>query len=386
MTDKIDNRTAAVRAGLESDERFGAVMPPIYLTSNFAFEAYDRPRGYDYTRTGNPTRDALADALAELEGGAGATITGSGMAAAALVCQLVDPGQLVLAPVDCYGGTFRLLSRLSARGLLNVRFIDQTDESVLQGAIAEQPRLIWVETPTNPLLRVIDLKQMNALAKQCGALLVVDNTFLSPALLRPIEFGADLVMHSTTNYLNGPSDVLGGAVIAATPQLHEQMQDWSNILGLSGSALDSFLTMRGIRTLHVRLRQHEENALAIADVLQQHQAVAHVYYPGLASDPGHQLARQQQNGFGGMISFDLKGGARAAAEFIAALKLFTLAVSLGGVESLVCHPATMSHAAMDDSGREAAGIGAGLIRLSVGIEATADLVADIQRSLNSLSA
>ncbi len=306
------------------------------------------------------------------------------MAAATLVCQLINPGDLVIAPIDCYGGMFRLLTRLAARGLLQVRFVDQTDEGALQSAVAEKPCMIWVETPTNPLLRVIDLEHLNGLAKQCGALLVVDNTFLSPARLRPIEFGADLVLHSTTKYLNGHSDVLGGAVVAATAELHEQMQDWANILGLSGSALDSFLTLRGIRTLHVRLRQHEENAMAVAESLQGHPAVAQVYYPGLASDPGHELARRQQDGFGGMVSFELKGGAEAAREFLGGLNLFTLAVSLGGVESLVCHPATMTHAAMDESSREVAGIGAGLIRLSVGIEAAGDLVGDIQNSLSNL--
>ena len=381
---KNDSRhTRAVRAGIETDSQHGAVMPPVYLSSNFAFEGFDRPRVYDYTRTRNPTRDALADVLAELEGGAGATVTGSGMGAITLACQLLDPGDLVVGPWDCYGGTFRLFDRLSDRGLFHVKLVDQTDPDVVAAAMDDGVKMLWVESPTNPLLRVGDLQRLGELAKASGALFVVDNTFLSPALQRPIEFGADLVVHSTTKYLNGHSDVVGGAVVASTSELHQQMQEWANALGLSGAPFDSLLTLRGIRTLFARMQQHEKNGNTLAEVIDGHEAVSRVYYPGLPTHPGHELASRQQRGFGGMISFDLKGGRAAARAFLEAVELFSLAESLGGVESLACHPATMTHAPLDAASREAAGISDGLVRLSAGIEATEDLVRDVLQGLDA---
>lgn len=384
MTEKSQEETRAVRAGVDADHEFGSVMPPVYLSSNFSFAGFGESRRYDYTRTSNPTRDLLAESIAGLEGGAGATITATGMAAITLVCQLVNPGDLVIAPVDSYGGTFRLLSRLSARGVLRVRFVDQADEAVLTAVAQEPVRLFWVESPTNPLLRIMDLARLRRTADACGALMVVDNTFLSPALQRPIEFGADLVVHSTTKYLNGHSDVVGGAVVARTPQLHEQMQFWANALGLTGAPFDSYLTLRGTRTLYVRMRQHEANAQALVAVLAGHPAVARVYYPGLETHPGYPVARRQQRGYGGMLSFELHGGREAARRFTADLRLFTLAESLGGVESLVCHPATMTHVPLGEEGRRAAGITDGLVRISAGIEATADLVADVRMALDAL--
>jgi cystathionine gamma-synthase len=386
MTEKWDDETRAVRSGVEGDREFGAVMPPIYLSSNFSFAGFGEPRRYDYTRTANPTRDLLAEAIAGLEGGAGATITATGMAAITLVCQLVDPGDLVVAPVDSYGGTFRLLSRLAARGVLRVRFIDQASEAALQAAAEERVRLVWVESPTNPLLRIMDLARLRQAADASGALLVVDNTFLSPALQRPIEFGADIVVHSTTKYLNGHSDVVGGAVVARTPSLQDQLQFWANAMGLAGAPFDSYLTLRGLRTLYVRIRQHEANAQALVAVLAGHPAVERVFYPGIGTHPGHDLARRQQRGYGGMLSFELKGGQAAAKRFTSALRLFTLAESLGGVESLVCHPATMTHVPLGEEGRLAAGIADGLVRISAGIEATADLVADLRQALDSTTA
>ena len=376
--------TAAVRAGVDSDEQYGAVMPPVVLSTNFTFEAVGQPRRYDYTRTANPTRDGLAAAIAELEGGAGATVTASGMAAITLAMQLVNPGDLVIAPSDCYGGTFRLLSRLSARGLCRVRFVDQLDEGALEDAGRVPARLVWVESPTNPLLRIVDLARLRRVADACGALLVVDNTFLSPALQQPMRFGADLVVHSTTKYINGHSDVVGGAVVARTAALHEELQFWGNALGLTGAPFDSYLTLRGLRTLYVRIRQHEANAQALAQLLAASPLVSTVFYPGLSSHPGHALARTQQSGFGGMLSFELKGGADAARRFLEGLQLFSLAESLGGVESLACHPATMTHVPLGPEGRKAAGIGDGLVRLSVGIEATADLLADVERALGAV--
>lgn len=384
MTDDLHPETRSVRAAIDSDEQFGAVMPPIVLSTNFAFAGFGQPRQYDYTRTANPTRDALATAIAELEGGAGATVTASGMAAITLACQLLNPGDLVLAPVDCYGGTFRLLSRLAARGLFRLRFIDLADAAQLAAAEGEPARLLWVETPTNPLLRIMDLARLRQVADACGALLAVDNTFLSPALQRPLQFGADLVVHSTTKYLNGHSDVVSGVVVARSAALHGELAAWANALGLTGAPFDSFLALRGLRTLFVRMRQHEANAMALAEALLASPAVAQVYYPGLPGHRGHDLARRQQHGFGGMLSFELRGGQEAARRFLGQLRLFTLAESLGGVESLACHPATMTHVPLGPEGRKAAGIGDGLVRLSAGIEATADLVADARAALASL--
>lgn len=386
MTDKPSRQTRAVRAAVDADERFGAVMPPIYLSSSFTFAGFGEPRAYDYTRTGNPTRDDLAAAINALEGGAGATVTGSGMAAIHLALQLLDPGDLLIGPVDCYGGTYRLLRRCAARGLFRVELVDQTDDGALQAALAKNPRLLWVETPTNPLLRVVDLARVTALGHEAGALVAVDNTFLSPALQRPLEFAADLVVHSTTKYLNGHSDALGGAVVAATDELHACMQQWANTLGLSGPPFDSYLTLRGLRTLHVRLRQHEANARALAECLKAHRAVRAVHYPGLPDSPWHALASRQQRGFGGMLSFELGGGEAAARRFVESLQLFSLAVSLGGVESLVCHPPSMSHATYDEAALAAAGISPGLVRLSAGIEATEDLLRDVEQALEAAGA
>jgi len=383
MDKDVDKQTRAVRGGIETDSQYGAVMPPVYLTSNFSFAGFDEPRQYDYTRTGNPTRDALANVLTELEGGAGATVTGSGMGAITLACQLLNPGDLVVGPRDCYGGTFRLFTRLARRGLFRVELVDQTDPKQVAAAMPDGARMLWVESPTNPLLRIVDLAKMRELATANGALLTVDNTFLSPALQRPIAFGADLVVHSTTKYLNGHSDVVGGAVIAATDELHVEMQEWANALGLSGAPFDSFLTLRGIRTLYARMGQHEKNAMAVAQVLDEHAAVRQVFYPGLVGHAGHELARTQQEGFGGMLSFELHGAAAAARAFLETVELFCLAESLGGVESLACHPVTMTHATFDEDSLKAAGISAGLVRLSVGIEATEDLVRDVLRGLEA---
>lgn len=381
MSDKLQTETRTVRSGTNTDTQYGAVMPPIVLSSTFSFEGLGKPRHYDYTRTSNPTRDALAAAIADLEGGAGATATASGMAAITLACQLLNPGDRVIAPVDCYGGTFRMLTRLSTRGLFEVDFIDQTDEEALEAASRKRARLVWVETPTNPLLRIIDLQRLRRLADACGAMLVVDNTFLSPVFQRPLELGADLVVHSTTKYLNGHSDIIAGAVVAATQELHEEMAAWGNVLGLTGAPFDSYLVLRGMRTLFLRMRQHEANAMALAEVLSASPVVERVFYPGLPGHPGHELARRQQHGFGGMLSFELRGGEAAARKLLAQLQLFTLGVSLGGVESLACHPATMTHLPLGPEGRRAAGIGDGLLRLSAGVEATADLIADLEAGL-----
>ncbi len=374
--------TRTVRAALETDTQFGAVVPPIYLSSNFAFEGLRRQRGkYDYTRSGNPTRDGLADALADLEGGAGAVVTCTGLAAITLLMMTLPAGSRVLAPHDCYGGTYRLLAKLNSQGQLLVDFVDQNDAVAVQRALAAKPKLVWIETPSNPLLRIVDIRALAAAAHAAGALVAADNTFLSPLWQQPLALGADYVMHSTTKYLNGHSDVVGGALIAATREQHEQLAWWGNALGLTGAPFDSFLTLRGLRTLRARLRSHAENTEAVVAALCRHPAITRVYYPGLASHPGHELAARQQSGFGAMLSFDLAGGETAVEAFLAGLDCFTLAESLGGVESLIAHPATMTHAGMEPEARARAGIGPGLLRVSVGIEDPRDLVADLEAGL-----
>ena len=384
MNSNLSTATRAVRAAIESDEQHGAVVPPLHLSTNFSFRAFGEKRAYDYTRSGNPTRDALGEALAALEGGSGAVVTSSGMAALTLVTQLLEPGDLLVAPHDCYGGTYRLFSSLARKGHFEVAFVDQTDVDALAEACARKPRLILVETPSNPLLRIVDIAAVAELAGACGALLAVDNTFLSPALQQPISLGADLVIHSTTKYINGHSDVVGGCVVAATQQLAEELTWWANCLGITGAPFDAFLTLRGIRTLNVRVREHEATASLLANILDEHDGVRRVYYPGLESHPGHELAKRQQSGFGGMLSFELDGGDAAVKTFVEALELFSLAESLGGVESLVCHPPTMTHAAVTPEALRNAGIRSNLVRLSVGLESAEDLVADVLNALEAV--
>ncbi len=379
--------TAAVRAGIDRDTAFGAVTPPIVMSSNFSFDGFGNKRQYDYTRSGNPTRDLLGEALAELEGGAGGVITATGMGAINLVLNaLLKPGQKLVVPHDAYGGSWRLFNALASKGHFELITADLTDPRSLAEALAQSPALVLVETPSNPLLRVTDLRFVIEAAHKAGAKVVVDNTFLSPALQNPIAFGADVVLHSTTKYVNGHSDVVGGAVIAREEEVHQQLAWWANALGLTGSPFDAFLTLRGLRTLDARLRIHQENTRALVDLLAGSDAVANVYYPGLASHPGHAVAARQQKGFGAMLSFELapcEGDDPQAAvkAFLDGLRYFTLAESLGGVESLVAHPATMTHAAMTPEARANAGISDSLLRLSVGIEGTEDLLADLQAGL-----
>lgn len=384
MSGRLDPATIAVRAGLESDPATGAVVPPIHLTSNFAFRAFGDKGKYDYTRSGNPTRDLLADALTALEQGSGAVVTSTGMSSIALVGHLFPVGSLIVAPHDCYGGTFRLFSAWHKRGELRVQFVDFDDDRALGAALAARPALLWIETPSNPLLRITDIAALAARGRAAGALVAVDNTFLSPAWQLPLTLGADLVVHSTTKYLNGHSDVVGGAVVAANKELAEQLAWWANCLGVTGAPFDSFLTLRGIRTLQARLDVHGRNAQAIAGFLHGHPRVSRVFYPGLPSHPGHALAQRQQKGFGAIVTVELKGGTQAVAQFVNGLKLFSLAESLGGVESLVAHPATMTHAAMEPAARAAAGLTDGLLRLSIGIENGADLIADLAAGLNRI--
>jgi cystathionine gamma-synthase len=374
--------TRSVRAGIESDAHHGSVVPPIYLSTNFAFESFRQPRKYDYTRSGNPTRDQLGGALADLEGGAGAIVTCTGLAAITLILAGLPAGARVVAPYDCYGGTFRLLAALHAKGNLVVDFVDQSNPAELQAALQNKPELVWIETPSNPLLRVVDIRAVCDAAHAAGALAAVDNTFLSPIWQQPLSLGADFAMHSTTKYLNGHSDVVGGAVVSATAELHQNLAWWANAIGVTGAPFDSFLTLRGIRSLHARMRVHGENTAHIVQFLNGHPQVQRVYYPGLESNPGHEVARRQQSGFGAMLSFELAGGEAAIGAFLTGLECFTLAESLGGVESLIAHPASMTHAGMEESARLRAGIHASLLRVSVGIEDQEDLVADLRAGLD----
>lgn len=373
--------TRTVRAGLECDTATGCVVPPLHLTSTFAFRGFGQKGTYDYTRSGNPTRDLLAQAVAELEGGAGAVVTASGMAAITLVGYLVPNGGRIVAPHDCYGGTWRLFEAWRARGEREVQFVDFADEAALAAALARPASLLWIETPSNPLLRITDIARCVRLGHAAGALVAVDNTFLSPAWQRPLELGADLVVHSTTKYLNGHSDVVGGAVVARDAAPLEQLAWWANCLGLTGAPFDSFMTLRGLRTLHARLEHHGRNAQALAEWLAVQPGIARVYYPGLPAHPGHEVARRQQSGFGAIVSIELEGGEGAVREFVSDLSCFSLAESLGGVESLIAHPASMTHAALSAEARRRAGLADGLLRLSVGIEALEDLRADLAQAL-----
>ncbi len=374
--------TNTVRAGIDTDGQYGAVMPPVYLSSNFSFEGLGGKREYDYSRSGNPTRDILAEAIAELEGGHGSVVTNTGMSAVVLVTHLLGPDDTIIAPHNCYGGCYRAFSSLSEAGRFKTRFVDFTDtDAVRRACLQHHPKLIWVETPSNPLLRITDIRAMATLARECRALLVVDNTFLTPLLQQPLSLGADIVVHSTTKYINGHSDVVGGAVVAKTPALLEELAWWANCIGSTASPWDCSQTMRGLRTLHARLRCHEENTRAIVKVLDAHTAVSRVHYPGLTTHPDHHLAQAQQSGFGAIISFELDGDETQVRAFLNGLPLFTLAESLGGVESLVCHPATMTHAAMTEEAQAKAGIETSLLRLSVGIEHMPDLISDISKAL-----
>ncbi|NQD37802.1 cystathionine gamma-synthase [Permianibacter sp. IMCC34836] len=384
MSKRCRPATRLVRAGIETDKNHNAVIPPIYLSTNFAFTEYGQKPAYDYTRSGNPTRDLLGEALADLEGGAGGVITATGMAAITLVLQLLKPDDLVIAPHDCYGGSYRLLFRLKERGVVNAEFHNQYDDGIYQLIAERKPKLLWIETPSNPLLRIADIQKLADAAHAVGALVVVDNTFLSPALQQPIALGADIVVHSTTKYINGHSDVVGGAAIAKTRELHEKLVFWANCLGLTASPFDSYLALRGLRTLEARLSVHLANTEAVIEVLTNHRAVKKVYYPGLPNHPGHDIAKRQQSDFGAMLSFELHGGEHQVRTLLDNLQHFSLAESLGGVESLIAHPASMTHLAMDPEARRRAGISDTLLRVSVGIEDAEDLCGALEDALDAV--
>ncbi len=375
--------TRGMRSGLGVDQAFGAVVPPLYLSTNYAFHGLGEPGRYDYSRSGNPTRDHLAEAIAALEGGAGATITGTGLGAITLLAEAYVPaGGRVVVQHDAYGGTWRLFTFLANQGRFEVEFVDFHAPGALDAALARPTTMVWIETPSNPLLRITDIAAAATAAHDAGAVVVVDNTFLSPLLQRPLIWGADVVVHSTTKFIGGHSDVVGGAVVAADADAHERLRLWSNALGLTAGAFDSYLAMRGLRTLEARLRIHDENTRALVALLDGHPAVEHLYYPGLPSHPGREIAARQQDGNGSLLSVELHGGRSAAQRFVDGLQIFHLAESLGGVESLICHPASMTHAGMSAEAQRAAGISDGLLRLSVGIESADDLVAVVGEGLD----
>ena len=377
--------TIAVRTGIESDTQHHAVVPPIYLSTNYGFPAFGDVPKYDYTRSGNPNRGLLEQTLFELESGKGAVVTNCGTSALNLwVTTFLGPDDLIVAPHDCYGGTYRLFNTRAQKGDFKVLFVDQSNPQALADALAQKPKLVLIETPSNPLVRVVDIAQVCQQAKQVGALVAVDNTFLTPVFQKPLELGADFVIHSTTKFINGHSDVIGGVVITKTEQHAEDLAWWGNCIGATGTPFDSYMTLRGIRTLGARMKVHEESSAEILEFLKQHPLVETIYHPSLPEHPGHEIALKQQSGFGSMLSFEFAASFEQLKQFVTNLKLFSLAESLGGVESLICHPASMTHRAMGEVALAEAGVSQQLLRLSVGLEDPKDLIADLQQAFSSV--
>jgi cystathionine gamma-synthase len=374
-------QTLAVHSGVDKDTAYNSVITPIYQTSTFRFEDIGKTKGYDYTRTANPTRKALEENIAALEGGTAAKATATGMAAVMTALHFLKSGDHIVCTNDCYGGTERLLRTYTELFNFQVTYVNMTDLDAVRSAIRPNTKGVWIETPSNPLLSIIDIKALTEIAHSTNALSFVDNTFLSPYYQRPFELGADVIIHSTTKYLNGHSDVVGGAIVVNKPELVDRVQTLVNALGVGASPFDCWLVLRGIKTLIPRMKMHEENAGAVAKFLSQHKNVKKVFYPGLPSHPGHELAKRQQRGFGGMVSFEIKGELKEANSVIRSTKIFALAESLGGIESLICHPQTMTHASMFPELREKAGINERIIRLSVGIEDVNDLIEDLDQAL-----
>jgi cystathionine gamma-lyase len=374
--------TRAIHAGQQPDPSTGAIMTPIYATSTYVQESPGKHKGYEYSRTQNPTRGAYEACVASLEGGRAGFAFGSGLGAASTVLELLDSGDHVIAMDDLYGGTYRLFERVRQRSAgLQFTYADLNDLDAVRAALRPNTRMIWAETPTNPLLKVVDLQKLGAFARKHGLLLVVDNTFCSPMIQRPLEYGADLVLHSATKYLNGHSDMVGGIVVAGSDELAEQMAFLQNSIGSVAGPFDSFLALRGLKTLHLRMRTHNESALELARWLERDSRVESVIYPGLASHPQHALAKRQMDGFGGIISMRVKGGKAKARKMLEKCELFALAESLGGVESLIELPAVMTHASIPPAQRKRLGITDNLIRLSVGVEDLADLRRELHEAL-----
>jgi len=375
--------TIAIHAGERPDKTYGAISTPIYQTSTFAFADVGKSRGYDYSRTANPTRKVLEDTVAQLEGGKAGFAFATGMAAETTVIHLLKAGDHIICGDDIYGGTYRLFQNVMPDFGLEFTFLRMDSRPKIEAAIKPNTKMLWLETPSNPLLNITDIEMAVDIARQHKLLTVMDNTFASPYFLRPIEYGVDLVVHSSTKYLNGHCDVVGGVVVTTTDELSERVQFLLNALGTCAAPFDCWLVLRGIETLPVRMKQHEANATRVANYLAEHPAVKRVFYPGLKSHPGHEIARRQMKGFGGVVSFELKGGASATNRFLKRIKVFSLAESLGGVASLAEHPATMSHASMPKEHREKVGLTDELVRLSVGLENADDLIDDLGQALKS---
>lgn len=376
--------TLAIHAGQGPDPAYGAVMTPVYQTSTFAFKGVNQPGKFDYSRSGNPTRKALEDCLAALEGGTSGFALATGMAAEATVLAMFSQGDHLLIHDDLYGGTYRLLTKVFANYGLTVDFVNMRDLAALKRALRPNTKALWTETPTNPLMNLLDLSAIAQLAKAHDVLTICDNTFLSPYFQRPLDLGIDIVIHSTTKYINGHSDVVGGAVVVKEPKLAERIGFYQNAMGTVAGPQDCFLVLRGIKTLALRMEAHNRNALTLARWLEAHPKVSAVLHPGLESHPQHELARRQMTGFGGTFAFRVKGGQDEAFRLLGNVKLLTLAESLGGVESLIEHPATMTHVSMPPEVRRAVGITDDLIRISVGIEHTEDLIADLKQAFDKV--
>lgn len=374
--------TRAIHAGQTPDPTTGAIMTPVYLTSTYVQESPGKHKGWEYSRTGNPTRKAYEDCIASLEQGKFGFAFASGCAATTVVLHLLKAGDHVVAGDDMYGGTFRLFDKVMRHFGVEFTYVDLTNPNNLEAAIRPTTKLVWLETPTNPMLKLVDIKKIAEFCRSRKILTAVDNTFMSPYFQRPLSLGADMVVHSTTKYINGHSDVVGGVVVTSSPELAEKIAFMSNSMGPIASPFDSFLSLRSLKTLAVRMRAHQENALAVAKMLEAHPKIAKVVYPGLASHPQHALAKSQMSGFGGMVTVYLKGGLTSARKFLETVKIFSLAESLGGVESLIEHPAIMTHASVPAETRQRLGIDDGLIRLSVGIETLADLQTDLEQALS----
>ncbi len=373
--------TRAIHAGQEPDPTTGAIMTPIYQTSTYAQAGMGEHKGFEYARTGNPTRSALEACIASLENGKYGLAFASGMAAESAVLSLLSAGDHMISCDDLYGGTYRIFERIMRRYNVDTSYVTAGNVEDYEKAIRPTTKLIWLETPTNPLLRLVDIKAVAEVAHRHNLLVVVDNTFSSPYFQQPLNLGADIVLHSTTKYINGHSDVIGGALVMNDEEVYQAIKFHQNAAGAVPGPFDVWLTMRGIKTLAVRMRQHEENARAIARFLMEHPRVEKVYYPGLASHPDHELAKRQMSGFGGMVSFQFKGTLEDVDQVVRRFKVFTFAESLGGVESLVCHPASMTHGSIPKEIREARGLTDTLLRLSVGIEDSEDLLADLEQAL-----
>ena len=378
----LSQGTIAVRGGINTDDQYGSVVPVITPSTCYRYQEFATPREFDYARKANPSRRFVEETVAKLEGGVDAILTNCGMSAIHLVSvALLTPDDLVIAPHDCYGGSYRLFNSLSQRGYFKAKFVDQSDPVALKEALSLRPKLVLIETPSNPLLRVVDIQEISQQAHDIGALVLVDNTFMTPILQKPIELGADIVTHSCTKFLNGHSDLLAGILVFKDQQLATDVLWWANNIGTLTSSFDSYLLLRGLRTLAARVTLQQANAQKVVEFLVNHPKIAHVYHPSLSSNLGHEIAKKQQKGFGSLLSFELAGDPEVMPKFLKALNIITLAQSLGGVESLICHPATMTHSGITAQARKTAGISDQLLRISVGLEDVDDLLGDLEQAL-----